>query len=218
MDFPTPRVRIIRDDFLFAVDRQRHHFFGLKRAGLVQVDHAHRELLSILNLEKVELAITRFQEELLFELSHENKGIGHLELSVAAIVSPEAEHNKLWLSLATFFSGVGVRGLDILRLAVVALRKCLHALWHVEALVVRVHLGLPLKAPADMILRVALGAVLGAIIIAWTDPFSLLLDDDFLAKAAINLGLVSFWHLFKLFEHKLFSVVRDVEGQLRICV
>ena len=169
-------------------------------------------------MEKVELAIARFQEELFLELLHENKGIGNLELRVAAIVSPEAEHNKLWLSLATFFCGVGVRGLDILRLAVVALRRGIHALWHVEALVVRVHLCLLLKAPADVILRVALGAVLGALRVFFIVPFSLLLDDDFLAKAAINLGLVSFFLLFGRLVHKLFSVVRDVEGQLLICV
>ena len=82
------------------------------------------------------------------------------------MIFPEADHNKLCLSCVGLLCFL-VSVLNFLRLAVVALRHGLHSLWHVEALVVRVHHGLSLETPADVILRVALGAELGILLFFW---------------------------------------------------
>ena len=121
------------------------------------------------------------------------------------MIFPETEHNELIrlssagllrccfeVGLSTHF-GCGlvgfVSGFDFFRLAEVAPGVGLFTLFGCKVLEVRVLFCLYLETPADVILRVALGAVLlGAWRVFWIVPKSLLFVEGFLAKSAIYLS------------------------------
>ena len=161
-------------------------------------------------MEKVKLPIVCLKKELFLELFYDDKRIVHFELLVAIMIFPETEHNELIrlssagllrgcfeVGLCTHFGcGLGrgvalgfVPGFDFFRLAEVAPGVGLFTLFGCKVLEVRVLFGLYLETPADVILRVALGAVLlGAWRVFWIVPKSLLFVEGFLAKSAIYLS------------------------------